>query len=141
MKNKIVLTAFALMLSQGLFAEPTTPAPEDCPSLSAIKSAVVNEVVKSSRRGNWIVYTKNQFNTHDNWLFAVELQANANTEEEAIVKANTELKQFTTMMGPIDTKNNDNIWICMYFKDFSVVGYAITPDDFNPAEVNLKFKV
>jgi hypothetical protein len=126
MKVKALSIVLSIAIANSAFAANTKAAPEVCPNLTAIKAAGVNHGVQEN--GGWLVLgPKSQFNTKQEWQFAVILRTNFETEQQAIAVGRQSLTKIAAMVeGPVQEEKD--LWVCVYSdaaqKNF---GVAITP--------------
>lgn len=129
MSSKLKICLFSMLLIQSAIVYAKSPQPSYCPSIDAIKAVPVTAAVKLEM-GGWLAFnpTKNKYDTGEEWTFMM-LVGNANSEPDAITKANNNLALIGLVDGPSEHQNPES-WGCLYTsrnQDDAFLGLAVTP--------------
>lgn len=124
MKLRIMNTVLFLSLSQFSFAA-SPPKPNSCPSVSALQTIGVTEIIKE---GLWYGAVKsNNYDTNDKWTFSIG-NFKATDENDAKQQALQAVSALTLQTGPVAFNiNGQDSWVCVYNDRAGHLASAITP--------------
>ncbi|WP_115705519.1 DUF4949 domain-containing protein [Legionella sainthelensi] len=125
MKLKIMNAILFFSLSQFSFAA-TPEKPNQCPSVSVLKTVGVFEVIKES--GLWYgAVRSHNYDTKDHWTFAIGPFRTA-SENDAKQQALRALDSLVFEKGPlgINIEGQDS-WVCLYKNNSGHSAATITP--------------
>lgn len=143
MHNKFKPYLLALLLIHPAFAQAQSSQPKYCPGIEAIKAVPVTAAVDDGVAG-WLAYNpvKNKYDTGEEWTFMMML-GGAHGEQDAIMKANTNMAMIEYVDGPKENKETPVSWGCLYFSrnsDNGFLAYAVTPPYVGLPELARQFR-
>jgi hypothetical protein len=127
MKTKYMFIALPFLIFQSAFA--LNDKPEVCPSLTAIQTVGVNNVIYHPAEGWEVKGPKNRYGTKEEWRFSLAFGKTLR-DKNALATA----KEFMAALVPFSENPVllNGKWVCYYIATVDSergIGWALTPPD------------